>query len=212
MRDFPVFETQYGVASLVLREIPYRKRAYIKVLDSLEPKELLRECRGFCTAVGAEQVFASGHSALQDYPLYARLLEMMCDRKCLPDTTAQAVPVTEQSIARWKEIYNDKMADVPNASYMDTAAAKDVLSGGCGYFIYRDGQLIGIGKAGQDQIDALAATVPGAGQDVVLALAKVLNSPRVHLVVAEENVRAVALYKRLGFVVSGELSRWYQIL
>lgn len=211
MRDFPVFETQYGVASLVLREIPYRKKAYIKVLDSLEPEELIRECRSFCTAVGAEKVYASGDDALQSYPLYARLLEMKCDRESLPDTTAQAVLVTEQSAAQWKEIYNDKMSDVPNASYLDTAAVKEVLSDGSGYLVYRDGQLIGIGKAGQDQIDALAATVPGAGQDVVLALAKALNSAKIRLLVAEENVRAMKLYKRLGFVVSGEFSRWYQI-
>ena len=41
MRDFPMFTTEYGVASLVLREIPYREEAYITILSSEQPEELL---------------------------------------------------------------------------------------------------------------------------------------------------------------------------
>ena len=50
MRDIPVFTTQYGVASLVLREIPYRQEAYISIQSSLQPEQLLEECIGFCRA------------------------------------------------------------------------------------------------------------------------------------------------------------------
>ena len=34
MRDFPFFTTEYGVSSLVLKEIPYRSEAYIRILDA----------------------------------------------------------------------------------------------------------------------------------------------------------------------------------
>jgi len=34
----------------------------------------------------------------------------------------------------------------------------------------------------------------------------------VNLTVAQEDLRAVRLYRRLGFVVVGEVSRWYKIL
>ena len=59
MKDFPVFTTENGVASLVLKEIPYRRCAYIILRDSLEPEALLAECISFCRACGAERVFAA---------------------------------------------------------------------------------------------------------------------------------------------------------
>ena len=47
MKDIPVFTTEYGVASLFLREIPYRSRAHIKIQSSQEPEKLLEECISF---------------------------------------------------------------------------------------------------------------------------------------------------------------------
>ena len=43
MKDFPVFTTENGVASLVLKEIPYRREAYITLRDSRTPEALLEE-------------------------------------------------------------------------------------------------------------------------------------------------------------------------
>ena len=65
MKDIPVFHTEYGVASLFLREIPYRKRAHIKIQSSLEPDKLLEECIGFCRACGAEWIDAAGDPFLE---------------------------------------------------------------------------------------------------------------------------------------------------
>ena len=48
MKDLPLFTTEHGVASLVLKEIPYQKTAYIILRDSLEPEALLKECADFC--------------------------------------------------------------------------------------------------------------------------------------------------------------------
>ena len=48
MKDFPVFTTEHGVASLVLKEIPYQGAAYITLRDSLEPELLLEDCLQFC--------------------------------------------------------------------------------------------------------------------------------------------------------------------
>ena len=210
MRDFPVFDSQYGVASLTLREIPYSQKAYIKILDTLEPEMLLSECRGFCTAVGAEHIYASGHEFLERYPLRATIVSMECNRECLLFGDAAAVAVTEETADLWKKIYNEKMERVPNAAYMDDAQARKLP--GSGYFIYKEDTLIGIGKLGEDSIEAVASLQPGAGAEVVSALAKCLNTRKVTLEVAVENTRAVALYERLGFGVTGEISRWYQIL
>ena len=78
MKDIPVFATEYGVASLVLKEIPYLGAAYVTVQDSLEPEKLLEECIGFCRACGAERVCATGHPALEKRPLYTAMWQMRC--------------------------------------------------------------------------------------------------------------------------------------
>lgn len=210
MRDFPFFDTQYGVASLTLREIPYRKIAYIKMLDTLEPEKLLSECRGFCTAVGAEYIYASGHEILEQYPLHATIVRMVCNRECLLFGDAAAVAVTEETADLWKKIYNEKMEHVPNAAYMDDAQARKLP--GSGYFVYKEDTLIGIGKLGEDSIEAVASLQPGAGAEVVSALVKCLTTQKVTLEVAAENTRAVALYERLGFTLVSVLSRWHHIL
>ena len=76
MKDFPVFTTENGVASLILKEIPYRGEAYIHLRDSQNPKVLLEECVSFCAACGAEKIYASGSPALEQYPLHTAVLEM----------------------------------------------------------------------------------------------------------------------------------------
>ena len=34
MKDFPMFTTEFGIASLILREIPYRGEAFILIQDT----------------------------------------------------------------------------------------------------------------------------------------------------------------------------------
>ena len=36
MRDFPIFTTEFGVSSLILKEIPYRGEAYMRIRDVSE--------------------------------------------------------------------------------------------------------------------------------------------------------------------------------
>lgn len=212
MKNIPVFTSEYGVASLFLKEIPYRARAHIKIQSSLEPEKLLQECIGFCRACGAEWIDAAGHDFLQRYPRLATLLVMQRDLEGLPETDACLFPVTESTVQQWLDIYNERMADVPNAAYMDGADGKELLKTGDGYFIHRDGQLLGIGKAAGDYIDTVISVVPGAGETVVLALAGLLTGQTVRLMVADTNARAVRLYERMGFLKVKELSSWYRVL
>ena len=60
MRNIPVFTTEYGVGSLILREIPYRQEAYIRIQDTKEPEAFLGECVDFCKAAGAERIYGTG--------------------------------------------------------------------------------------------------------------------------------------------------------
>ena len=212
MKDLPMFTTEYGVASLFLREIPYRGRAHIKIQSSLEPEKLLAECISFCRMCGAKWIDAAGHEYLEKYPLITALIAMQCDRQAIGETDACLFPVTEQTLQQWLDIYNERMADVPNAAYMDRRDGQELLKSGDGYFVHRNGQLLGIGKAKGDFIDTVISVRSGAGETVVQALASMLNCEIVQLWVASENHRAIRLYERMGFLPVKEISRWYRVL
>ena len=211
MRDFPVFTTENGVGSLVLKEIPYSGIAYVTIHDSSFPTEFLKECLDFCRAVGATKVYATGHETLEVYPLYTSVIKMTAPWEVIPETDACLFPVTQSTLARWREIYNDRMKNVDNAAYMSEKAGREMLTRGDGYFVHLNGELFGIGIASDDRIACVAAVIPGKGKDVVCALAHALMCDRVELNVASTNHRAIRLYESLGFIKTAEVSRWYKI-
>ena len=161
---------------------------------------------------GAEWSDAAGNEYLQKYPLITALYAMQRPKEGLAQTDACLFPVTEKMVQQWLDIYNEKMADIPNAAFMDGADGRELLKDGDGYFIHREGKLLGIGKAAGDFVDTVIAVEPGMGETVVLALVSILTGDTVRLMVASENKRAVRLYERMGFVTTKELSRWYRIL
>lgn len=212
MRDFPVFTTENGVGSLVLKEIPYSGIAYVTIQDSSFPTEFLRECLEFCKAVGAKVIYATGHEILNEYPFYTSVIQMVASADIIPHTDAALFPVTEQTLSRWREIYNFKMSKVDNASYLSERAANEMLKKRNSYFIHRDGTLLGIGTVGDERVECVASVVPGGGREVVSALTHALLGERVALDVASTNIKAIRLYENMGFVKTAELSRWYKIL
>ena len=111
------------------------------------PAQLLEECVGFCRACGAEIIFATGDEYLEKYPVSAVLLRLRCLRSSLPDTDAMLFPVLPEHGDHWRRIYNEKIAGIDNAAYMDGNDLKQMLAKGDGYFVHRDGRLIGIGRA-----------------------------------------------------------------
>ena len=211
MRDFPVFTTENGVASLVLREIPYQGAAYITLQDSLSPGELLAECVDFCKMAGAEKIYATGNPWLEKYPVYTTVMRMQRPREGLEDSDAALFPVTEKTVEQWRSLYNDRMKTVPNASTMTREDGKQLLTKGGGYFVHKDGELLGIGIAREDKIEAIASVKPGAGETVLLSLCSALFSENVVLEVASNNDRAIRLYNRLGFIKTQALRTWYDV-
>ena len=212
MKDIPMFTTEYGAASLFLREVSYTGKAHIKIQSSLDPEKLLEECVSFCRMCGAEWIDAAGHTYLEKYPLITSICAMQCSSDQIPQTDACLFPVTEKTVQQWLDIYNEKMKDIPNSAYMDSRDGKKLLETGDGYFVHRDGQLLGIGKAKGDFVDTVIAVQPGAGETVVRALASSLQCDTVRLWVASVNTRAIRLYERMGFVMVKEISRWYRVL
>ena len=211
MRDIPMFPTEYGIAGLVLNQIPYTGDAYVHIHGVMDLRGLLEECVGFCIAAGAERVFACGDCDLNDYPLYTHVLMMQRPLEGIGETDACTMPVTEQTLERWLQLHNDAMTHVDNGAYLSALEGKKLLLEGGGYFIHRAGQLLGIGIAKDDQLPTLAATVKGAGKDVVLALCRALAAETVHLEVASTNHRAIRLYECLGFLQTGVKCSWYRV-
>ena len=211
MKDFPMFTTEFGVASLVLKEVPYQDCAYIIIRDALQPEELLKECVSFCRMCGAEWIYATGHKILEEKPLYTALIEMRCTVDSLPDTDAALFPVQERTLRQWLDIYNQKIVSVPNGAWMTDADGRKMLERGDGYFVHRGDKLLGIGMADAETIHWVASVQPGAGRDVVLALAHAVTADTVTLTVASENKKALNLYENLGFLKTKEISRWYRV-
>ncbi len=211
MKDIPVFSTENGVATLILREVPFKKIAYVKIQDISDAKNFLEECISFCRAVGAETGYACGHGCVEAFPEHTAIWAMAAAREGLPLSDANLFPVTEKTLEHWRSIYNEKMEHVPNSVYMTPQEAQKMSDKGEGYFVHRGGQLLGIGMAGGDRISTVISLQPGAGEQVVCALAQMLPSEVITLEVASTNLKAVRLYERLGFCKTRELSRWYKI-
>lgn len=211
MKDIPMFTTENGIASLILQEIPYTGRGYIRIRSSQNSEALVKDCISFLRMVGAEEIYAAGEG-LGDYPLHARVVCMSCMKERIPDADACLFPVTEQTLEQWRQIYNRSMAQVPNAAWMSEQQAKQMLAAGDGYFIHKNGELLGIGKASGGKVEAVAAVVQGCGETVMQALCSVLCEEVVTLEVAAQNQRAMHLYQRMGFMQTAEVSRWYRVL
>ena len=211
MRDIPVFTTQYGAASLVLRQIPYSGRAYIHLQASLQPEKLLEECVAFVRMAGAERIFACADASLEKYPLHTQVLRLSRLRNGLADTDAALFPVTEATLERWRGIYNERMKNVDQAAYMSILDARKMLLGGDAYFVHRNEELLGIGIAAGETVQAIASVKPGCGKETLLALNHALSGEKIIVEVASTNHKALGLYEDLGFVPVAVVSQWYQI-
>lgn len=214
MRDFPIFTTDFGVASLVLREIPYRKEAYIRIRDiqcgCLE--EHLKECISFCRMAGAEAVYASGADGLEAYPLYTAVLQMRGTAWVDRDKLSSLFPVTEPTVKRWRELYNKGMAGVDNARTLETRDEAEIVGSGGAYFVHDNGDLLGIGWMEDTKLLAVAGVGKGAGERVMHTLMSLVEGAVMTVEVASTNEKAIRLYEKLGFLSVAELSRWYRVL
>ena len=120
-------------------------------------------------------------------------------------------PVLEKTIENWREIHNERMKNVANAATLTRVDVEKILKEGTGYFVHRNGELLGIGIAAGETVDSVISVKPHAGRDVLLALCTAVFSEEITLEVASVNTPAVKLYEKLGFVKTAELARWYEV-
>ena len=212
MQDFPFFTTDFGVSSLVLREIPYKKAAYIRILD-VQPEGItdhLAECISFCRMAGAEQIYAAG-IGMESWPESAAVLEMRGTAVVDKELLACLFPVTEQTVSHWRELHNKAMASVDHSGTLEKKDEKRILESTGAYFIHENGQLLGIGWLEDGKLLAVAAAVPGAGTKVMHTLMSTWEGGDIALEVASTNEKAIRLYEKLGFVKTRLLTQWHQV-
>lgn len=213
MQNFPNFTTQFGTAGLILKEIPYRGNAYIR-LGAMAPGCLeahLKECVSFCLMAGAERVFAAGSEALEQFPLDSSLLEMRGEARVNRDEIKNLFPVTEATAGAWREIYNRLMRPLPHAATLETREEKQIAAAPGTYFVHENGRLLGIGWLEDTKLLAMAAAEKGAGGTVLNTLMSLVEGADMVLEVDAKNERAIRLYERMGFVKTRELTRWHRV-
>ena len=213
MRDFPIFTTEFGVSSLILKEIPYRKEAYIRIRDVQKDyfAEHLAECVSFCRMCGAQRIFAEGNERLAEYPLFTSVCLMRGKACPEQEKMANLFPVTEQTVSRWRTIYNEAMRGVDNAGTLESREEKQILDSGSAYFVHRNGELLGIFWLEGTKLLAIASVKKGAGEIIMHTMMSLLEGEQIQLEVASTNAQAIRLYERLGFLKTAELCRWHQV-
>lgn len=212
MQDFPIFTTEFGVASLILREIPYRGEAFIHIQSTQQPEELLQECVSFCRICGAEKIYARGHEMLESYPLHCIVYEMRGNLEVDEDKVECLWPVTAETVGKWRDFLNEKMRSVDNAGTLTKQGEKEILEKGGAYFVHREGRLLGAGWLVDDDLLLIAAAEKGAGERVLHTLLSTTGPEQLRLDVVSTNTRAIRFYERMGMIKTNEQRRWYRVL
>ena len=217
MKNIPLFTSTYGIATLILREIPWSGSAYVLVRSVWnEQKEaLLEECKSFCRAVGAKEIFATyGMEELPAEHAYD-MLAMTRPKTGLPvsERPVDLEPLTKANSEAYLRIYNTCFVSVPSAASYDAASLDPLYGEDLAWLAKVDGVYAGvaeISKAGLEGI-AVLPEYKGLGYELALAVLPMVPSAELRLKVASINDRAVALYDRLGFLSKGAEKRWWRL-
>ena len=212
MKDIPMFTTEFGVATLILKEVPYRQIAYIIIQSAQQPEELLKECISFCRMVGAERIYArGGYECVESYPLHTVVYEMRGSISVDGDKVENLWPVTKETVGQWRQILNEHMRNIDNAGTLEARDEEKILEGGA-YFVHRSGELLGIGWLDGDELLSIVSMQPGLGERVLHTLLSVTCPEQLRLDVASTNFRAVRFYEKMGMIKTSDHRRWYRVL
>ena len=210
MKDIPAFATENGVAALSLQQIPHTGIAHITIHSTQCFNEFLQECVGFCRAVGAQQILACGHKGLLKFPVYTQILRMQSP--VLENNNEDCLfPVTDRTLDRWIDIYNAGMKKVSNALILSKRMGTSLLQKGTAYFVHSDGELLGIGMAEGNRVEAIVSCKKGMGERVLKALCGAICGDTVTVEVADNNRPAMSRYRRLGFVTTNVVKVWHDV-
>ena len=219
MNNFPVYLSQWGTATLILREIPYKKTAYILLRTVLEEQVelLIQDCAAFCRNCGAENCFvaaAESETVIPGTPAYA-LQRMTAEKAALPllENPFRLEPLCPDNEDLYISLYNRCFRTVSNAATYDRKELQRVYRmAQQGFLAYLEDTPCGMGELHENELAAvgLLPEYRGMGKYLTLALLERCPGPELSLTVVSDNYRALALYEKLGFRTESIVSRWYR--
>ncbi len=218
MKNIPVFTTQFGSASLILQEIPYRRTAYVLVRHVYGGglRDLLDACGEFCFQAGAETVFVSAEPPPDFLPHVHDMLELFCHRDDLPQLGSSVTlePVTAEHEEWFRQNYNRLFRGIPNAATCTAANFREFKSaGGRSYMALLHGTPVGFGQVLDNELCSIGILPEYQGRRLgwrlTLALLGLLDGPEYTLKVSSANRPAMRLYEKLGFQRKQLISSWY---
>lgn len=215
MKDIPIFTGAHGVATLVLRQIPHSGCGYVIVRSVWDDAAaFLEECRGFCRACGAEQVYASWE--LQELPAEHAydMLQMEMKKSDLPSgEQPELEDLTEENGEEFLAVYHKCFLQLPGAAAYDGTDLRRLLEEQSAWLVRCDGVCAAIAEVSKNGLEAIGVLPQFRGLGYGLAIAALNRVPSVtlQLKVASTNQKALALYERLGFRQTGVVSRWWKL-
>lgn len=217
MKDIPIFTTQTGTASLILREIPYQQTAYVLVrtLFHNDASDLLSECGAFCVQAGAERVLAAWPDHPLNLPVDHEMVELSRPKAGLPrpDPAVPLTPLTRDNAPTYQTIYNRLFHRISGAASCRSEDINRLLTTGTAFLALQDGIPAGIGEIEGSDLRAVGVLPEyrGLGRHLTLTLLHRLPGPELCLSAASTNERAMRLYNSLGFRPRRTLVRWYLV-
>ena len=216
MKDIPLFTSDCGLATLILREIGWSGSAYVLVRSVWNGRVagLLDECARFCRAVDAKQIFACWETAELPARHAYDMLDMACPKSKLPPGgPVDLEPLTRDNAGDYLRIYNECFRQVPAAASYDKKSLEPLYGEDLAWLARVDGQYAAVAEISKAGLEGIGVLPPfrGLGYDLALAVMAMVPSPEVRLKVASTNARARALYARLGFAETGVSRRWYRL-
>ena len=217
MKNIPVFTSSYGIATLILREIPWNRTAYVLIRSVWNDQKaaLLEDCKGFCRAVGAEQIYASWElEPLPAEPVWD--MQIMTRPKAgLPksEKPVEPEPLTKENSKEYLRIYNACFRSVPCAASYDERSLEPLYGEDLAWLAKVDGVYAGVAEISKTGLEGIAVLpeYKGLGYELALAVLPMVPASELRLKVASTNLRAISLYERLGFVQNGTEKRWWRL-
>ena len=217
MKNIPMFTSSYGLATLILKEIAWNGRAYVLVRSVWNDQiaALLDECRSFCRAVGAEEIYASWDAEELPAEHAWDMIDMACPKSALPAPrqTVELEQATPETAEDYLRIYNQCFRDVPAAASYDRKSLEPLYGEDLIWLAKVRGQYAAVAEISKEGLEGIAVLPEfrGLGFDLAAAVLRMVPSTEVRLKVASTNVRARRLYDRLGFAEVGISRRWYRL-
>lgn len=216
MKDIPVFTGAYGIATLVLKEIPWSGCGYVIVRSVWsDAAAFLEECLGFCRACGAEQVYASWEMAELPAPHAYDMVQLQMKKSELPrGVPLELQELTKENAEAFLQVYNTCFRQVPNAASYGKKDTARLLGEETAYLVCKDGVCAAVAEISKEGLEAVAVLPEyrGLGYDLARTVLEHVPSVTLKLKTASTNERALRLYARLGFRQTAVLTRWWKLM